>query len=53
MSKKLFENNMNDTSADKVASLNKVIIPIISRGLLPVIAKEIIGFKPMTGPVAW
>ncbi len=40
------------TSAANIASLNKVILPVIRRVMPTVIANEIIGVQPMTGPVA-
>jgi hypothetical protein len=40
------------TSAGNVATLNKVILPVIRRVMPTVIANEIIGIQPMTGPVA-
>ena len=40
------------TSAANVAALNKVILPVIRRVMPTVIANEIIGVQPMTGPVA-
>jgi hypothetical protein len=40
------------TNASNVASLNKVILPVIRRVMPTVIANEIIGVQPMTGPVA-
>lgn len=40
------------TSAGNVAALNKVILPVIRRVMPTVIANEIIGIQPMTGPVA-
>jgi hypothetical protein len=39
------------TSAGNMATLNKVILPIIRRVMPTVIANEIIGVQPMTGPV--
>ena len=39
------------TSAGNVATLNKVILPVIRRVMPTVIANEIIGVQPMTGPV--
>ena len=39
------------TMAGNVASLNKVILPVIRRVMPTVIANEIIGVQPMTGPV--
>lgn len=41
-----------DTKAGNIATLNKVILPIIRRVMPTVIANEIIGVQPMTGPVA-
>ena len=38
-------------SAGNIATLNKVILPIIRRVMPTVIANEIIGVQPMTGPV--
>lgn len=40
------------TNAANVAALNKVILPVIRRVMPTVIANEIIGVQPMTGPVA-
>lgn len=40
------------TSSANVATLNKVILPIIRRVMPTVIANEIVGVQPMTGPVA-
>ena len=40
------------TQAANVASLNRVILPVIRRVMPTVIANEIIGVQPMTGPVA-
>jgi hypothetical protein len=40
------------TSAANVATLNKVILPVIRRVMPTIIANEIIGVQPMTGPVA-
>ncbi len=40
------------TSAGNVATLNKVIMPVLRRVMPTVIANEIIGVQPMTGPVA-
>ena len=40
------------TAAGNVATLNKVILPVIRRVMPTVIANEIIGVQPMTGPVA-
>ena len=40
------------TGAGNVATLNKVILPVIRRVMPTVIANEIIGVQPMSGPVA-
>ena len=40
------------TSAGNIATLNRVILPVIRRVMPTVIANEIIGVQPMTGPVA-
>ena len=40
------------TSSGNVATLNRVILPIIRRVMPTVIANEIVGVQPMTGPVA-
>jgi hypothetical protein len=40
------------TGVANVATLNKVILPVIRRVMPTVIANEIIGVQPMTGPVA-
>ena len=39
------------SQAGNIATLNKVILPIIRRVMPTVIANEIIGVQPMTGPV--
>src|SRR6056300_1744651 len=39
------------TGAGNVAALNKVILPVIRRVMPTVIANEIVGVQPMTGPV--
>tara|TARA_B100000700_G_scaffold115073_1_gene129301 strand:- start:1613 stop:2791 length:1179 start_codon:yes stop_codon:yes gene_type:complete len=39
------------SSAGNVAALNKVVLPIIRRVMPTVIANEIVGVQPMTGPV--
>jgi hypothetical protein len=50
---RLLENaTLGATSAANVATLNKVILPVIRRVMPTVIANEIIGVQPMTGPVA-
>jgi hypothetical protein len=51
--KHLAENaTVGATQASNVASLNRVILPVIRRVMPTVIANEIIGVQPMTGPVA-
>lgn len=40
------------TNAGNIATLNKVILPIIRRVMPTVIANEIMGVQPMTSPVA-
>lgn len=40
------------TSAGNVATLNRVILPVIRRVMPTVIANEIVGVQPMTGPIA-
>src|SRR5210317_1131660 len=39
------------TSAGNVATLNRVILPVIRRVMTTVIANELVGVQPMTGPV--
>ena len=39
------------TAAGNVATLNKVILPVIRRVMPTVIANELVGVQPMTGPV--
>ncbi len=39
------------TTAGNIATLNKVILPVIRRVMPTVIANEIVGVQPMTGPV--
>jgi hypothetical protein len=52
MSGILFESSTpGSTSAGNIATLNKVILPVIRRVMPTVIANEIIGVQPMTGPV--
>ena len=43
---------LGGTQASNVATLNRVILPVIRRVMPSVIANEIIGVQPMTGPVA-
>jgi hypothetical protein len=51
--KHLMENaTAGATSAGNVATLNRVILPVIRRVMPTVIANEIVGVQPMTGPVA-
>ena len=51
--KNLMENaTAGATSAGNVATLNRVILPVIRRVMPTVIANEIVGVQPMTGPVA-
>ena len=40
------------TQAGNVATLNRVILPVIRRVMPTVIANEIVGVQPMTGPVS-
>jgi hypothetical protein len=40
------------TSAGNIATLNRVILPVIRRVMPTVIANELVGVQPMTGPVA-
>jgi len=40
------------TSSTNVATLNRVILPVIRRVMPTVIANELVGVQPMTGPVA-
>jgi hypothetical protein len=39
------------TSAGNIAALNRVILPVIRRVMPTVIANELVGVQPMTGPV--
>lgn len=39
------------TAAGNIASLNRVILPVIRRVMPTVIANELVGVQPMTGPV--
>jgi hypothetical protein len=51
--KMLAENaTSGSTQAGNVATLNRVILPVIRRVMPTVIANEIVGVQPMTGPVA-
>ena len=42
---------VGSTSAGNIATLNKVILPVIRRVMPTVIANELVGVQPMTGPV--
>lgn len=51
--KSLTENaTLGGTQAGNVATLNRVILPVIRRVMPTVIANELVGVQPMTGPVA-
>jgi hypothetical protein len=51
--KSLMENaTAGATATSNVATLNRVILPVIRRVMPTVIANEIVGVQPMTGPVA-
>jgi hypothetical protein len=51
--KNLLENaTVGGTQAGNIAALNRVILPVIRRVMPTVIANEIVGVQPMTGPVA-
>lgn len=47
----IFEANNAATTSSNIASINKVILPLIRRVVPSVIANEIMGVVPMTGPV--
>lgn len=50
---KLMENaSASAVTAGNIATLNKIILPILRRVLPNVIANEIVGVQPMQGPVA-
>jgi len=49
--KYMTESAATSTTAGNVAVLNKVILPVIRRVMPTVIANEILGVQPMTGPV--
>lgn len=50
--KNLMESATNgSTSAGNIATLNRVILPVIRRVMPTVIANELVGVQPMTGPV--
>lgn len=44
--------SVGGTASGNVATMNKVILPVLRRVMPTVIANEIIGVQPMTGPVA-
>lgn len=51
--KHLMENaTTGGTAVGNIATLNRVILPVIRRVMPTVIANEIVGVQPMTGPVA-
>lgn len=51
--KNLMENaTSGGTAVGNIATLNRVILPVIRRVMPTVIANEIVGVQPMTGPVA-
>jgi hypothetical protein len=43
---------IGSTMSGNIASLNRVILPVIRRVMPTVIANELVGVQPMTGPVA-
>jgi len=47
----LAESVAGTTTAGNVATLNRVILPVIRRVMPTVIANELVGVQPMTGPV--
>ena len=47
----LAESTAGTTTAGNIATLNRVILPVIRRVMPTVIANELIGVQPMTGPV--
>ena len=48
----LAESSAGTTTAGNIATLNRVILPVIRRVMPTVIANELVGVQPMTGPVA-
>lgn len=51
--KALMENaTVGATASGNIATLNRVILPVLRRVMPTVIANEIVGVQPMTGPVA-
>ena len=50
--KYLSENaSSGSTASGNIATLNRVILPVIRRVMPTVIANELVGVQPMTGPV--
>jgi hypothetical protein len=47
----LAESTAGTTTAGNIATLNRVILPVIRRVMPTVIANELVGVQPMTGPV--
>jgi hypothetical protein len=47
----LAESAVGTTTAGNIATLNRVILPVIRRVMPTVIANELVGVQPMTGPV--
>lgn len=47
----LQESTAGTTTAGNIATLNRVILPVIRRVMPTVIANELVGVQPMTGPV--
>ena len=47
----LSESSAGTTMAGNIATLNRVILPVIRRVMPTVIANELVGVQPMTGPV--
>jgi hypothetical protein len=47
----LSESTAGTTTAGNIATLNRVILPVIRRVMPTVIANELVGVQPMTGPV--
>ena len=47
----LAESSAGTTTAGNIATLNRVILPVIRRVMPTVIAHELVGVQPMTGPV--
>jgi hypothetical protein len=49
--KHLSESSAGTTVSGNIATLNRVILPVIRRVMPTVIANELVGVQPMTGPV--